>query len=88
LLSFDDSGKQPFERLLYLASSQRANAHNSAKAVRRRHEDLLANVSYREPMRSSAPDQELAFAKGGFQATYMLIGIASKLRRLIWISSC
>ena len=30
LLSFDDSGKQPFERLLYLASCQRANAHNSA----------------------------------------------------------
>jgi hypothetical protein len=32
LLSFDDSGKQPSERLLYFASCQRANAHNSAKA--------------------------------------------------------
>jgi hypothetical protein len=29
LLSFDDSGKQPSERLLYFVSCQRANAHNS-----------------------------------------------------------
>jgi hypothetical protein len=31
LRSFDDSGKQPSERLLYFASCQRANAHNSAE---------------------------------------------------------
>jgi len=33
-------------------------------------------------MRLSALDQELAFAKGGFLPTYMLIGIASELQRL------
>jgi len=33
LLSFDDSGKQPSERLLYFASCHRANAHNSARAA-------------------------------------------------------
>jgi hypothetical protein len=33
LRSFGDFGKQPFERLLYFASCQRANAHNSAFAA-------------------------------------------------------
>jgi hypothetical protein len=46
LLSFDDSGKQPSERLLYFASCQRANAHNSARAVDRRKSLVLVIVRF------------------------------------------
>ena len=45
--------------------------------------DKVLNVSKVAPSsstRAPALGQELTFAKGGFRAAYMLIGIASKLR--------